>query len=44
MEAAIQLRMVLRPPLAPVNTQVYGRGSCPINSQPKTGSTRASRR
>jgi AcrR family transcriptional regulator len=25
MEAAIQLRMVLRPPLAPVNTQVYGR-------------------
>jgi len=25
MEATIQLRMVLRPPLAPVNTQVYGR-------------------
>ena len=25
METAIQLRMVLRPPLAPVNTQVYGR-------------------
>jgi AcrR family transcriptional regulator len=25
MEATIQLRMVLRPPLAPVNTRVYGR-------------------